>query len=105
MKMAFRLTIAAFVLAILNLPTGTVRAEGFRYTTTNGTITLTPNNCFSGAVTIPSTINGLPVTSIEGGAFSGWCGQRSLNETLTEPLSRYPLGIHRIFIWEPPLLF
>ena len=39
------------------------------YTTTNGTITITGYTGAGGAVTIPSTINGLPVTSIGCEAF------------------------------------
>ena len=36
----------------------------FTYTTNNGTITITGYTGSGGAVTIPGTINGLPVTSI-----------------------------------------
>ena len=39
------------------------------YTTNNGTITITKYTGPGGDVTIPDTINGLPVTSIGGGAF------------------------------------
>lgn len=42
----------------------------YTYTTNNGTITITGYTGSGGAVTIPSTINGLPVTGIESGAFS-----------------------------------
>jgi hypothetical protein len=38
----------------------------FNYMTNNGTITITGYTCPGGAVTIPSTINGLPVTCIDG---------------------------------------
>jgi hypothetical protein len=41
------------------------------YTTNNGTITITGYTGPGGAVTIPSAINGLPVTSIGPGAFAG----------------------------------
>ena len=41
------------------------------YTTNNGTITITGYTGPGGAVTIPSAINGLPVTSIGPGAFGG----------------------------------
>ena len=41
----------------------------FTYTTNNGTITITRYTGPVGAVTIPSTINGLPVTSHRGHAF------------------------------------
>ena len=40
----------------------------FSYTTNNGAITIIGYNCSGGAVNIPSTINGLPVTGI-GAAF------------------------------------
>jgi hypothetical protein len=42
----------------------------FSYTTNNGTITITGYSGPGGAVNIPSTINGLPVTSIGYAAFS-----------------------------------
>ena len=41
----------------------------FTYTTNNGTITITGYTGSGGAVTIPDTINGLPVTSIGDNAF------------------------------------
>jgi hypothetical protein len=41
----------------------------YTYATNNGTITITKYTGSGGAVTIPSTINGLPVTSIGIGAF------------------------------------
>ena len=43
----------------------------FDYTTTNGTITITGYTGTNEVVVIPSTINGLPVTSIGYSAFSG----------------------------------
>jgi hypothetical protein len=43
--------------------------QGLLYTTNNGTITIMHYTGSSGAVVIPSTINGLPVTSIGNGAF------------------------------------
>jgi hypothetical protein len=49
-------------------PSGVVQAQ-FSYTTNNGTITLTAYTGSGGAVAIPSTINGLPVTSISEDAF------------------------------------
>lgn len=55
---------------LLALPT-VVRAQ-FNYTTNNGTITITGYGGPGGAVTIPDTITGLPVTSIGGGAFAYW---------------------------------
>jgi len=43
---------------------GKVRAEDYTYTTNNGAITITQYRGPGGVVTIPSTINGLPVISI-----------------------------------------
>ena len=55
------------LLLLLALP-AVVQAQ-FTYTTNNGTITITGYTGSGGAVTIPSTINGLPVTSIGDYAF------------------------------------
>jgi hypothetical protein len=49
--------------------TGGTQAQDFTYTNTNGTITITGYTGLGGNVTIPSSINGLPVTSIGGYAF------------------------------------
>ena len=68
MRTTIRLTIVAFGLAIFTL---SVQAEEYNYTTNNGTITITKYTGSGGDVTIPSTINGLPVTSIGFGAFQG----------------------------------
>src|SRR4029077_59472 len=57
------------LLLLLTLPAA-VQAQ-YNYLTNNGTITITRYDCSSGAVTIPSTINGLPVTSIGDYAFFG----------------------------------
>src|SRR6185369_9898903 len=57
------------LLLLLTLPAA-VQAQ-YNYLTKNGAITITERNCFEGAVTIPNTINGLPVTSIGDLAFSG----------------------------------
>jgi len=46
-----------------------VQAEDFTYTTYNGTITIRKYIGPGGPVTIPSTINDLPVASIGGEAF------------------------------------
>src|SRR5258708_23541 len=54
-------------LALLALP-AVVQAQ-FNYTTNNGAITITGFTGPGGDVTIPDTINGLPVTSIGGSAF------------------------------------
>jgi hypothetical protein len=55
------------LLLLLTLP-AVVQAQ-FNYTTYNGTITITGYYGPGGAVTIPYTINGLPVTSIGDSAF------------------------------------
>jgi hypothetical protein len=54
---------------LLTLP-AVVQAQ-FSYTTNNGTITITGYTGPAGAVVIPDTINGLPVTSIGDLAFQG----------------------------------
>ena len=58
------------LLLALALP-ATLQAQ-FEFTTDNGTITITKYTGYGGAVTIPASINGLPVTRIGDGAF--WCG-------------------------------
>jgi hypothetical protein len=55
------------LLLLLTLPV-VVEAQ-FTYTTNNGTITITGYNGPGGAVTIPNTFNGLPVTGIGTRAF------------------------------------
>ena len=63
---------AALWLCQVILPT-MVQAQlpQFGYKTNNGVVTITGcTNCF-GNVTVPSTINGLPVTSIGPSAFEG----------------------------------
>jgi len=55
------------LLLLLSLPAA-VQAQ-FNYVITNGTVTITGYTGPSGAVTIPGTINGLPVTSIGYEAF------------------------------------
>ena len=87
MKTALRLTIAAsdstvwlrlrtaratrllplVLLLLLTLPAA-VQAQ-FGYTTNSGTFTIIGYTGLGGAVTIPDTINGLPVTSIGSCAF------------------------------------
>jgi len=64
------------LLLLLALP-AVVEAQ-FTYTITNGTITITGYTGYGGTVSIPSTINGLPVTSIAGGAFQNCCRLTSL---------------------------
>ena len=61
------LLLAPLLLAV----SSAVQAEDFNYTTNNGAITITGYNGCDGAVTIPSTINGLPVISIGDQAFYG----------------------------------
>jgi BspA type Leucine rich repeat region (6 copies) len=53
---------------LLALPIA-VQAQDYIYITNNGTITITKYTGSGGAVTIPRTINGLPVTSIGTNAF------------------------------------
>lgn len=48
-----------------------ITAEDYTYTTNDGTITITMYTGPGGDVTIPPTINGLPVTGIGESAFSG----------------------------------
>jgi hypothetical protein len=59
---------ALLPLLLLALPTP-AQAEDFTYATNNGTIAITWYTGSGGDVTIPSTINGLPVTRIGEGAF------------------------------------
>ena len=71
-------------LFLLALPV-VVQAQ-FTYTTNNNTITITGYTGPGGAVTIPSTINGLPVTSIGLGAFAG-CSSLTVYYQKTQPRS------------------
>jgi hypothetical protein len=59
------------LLALLLVFPASVQAQ-FAYTTNNGTITITAYTGPGGAVDIPAAIDGLPVTSIGGWAFSYW---------------------------------
>jgi hypothetical protein len=61
-------TILLQLLLFLLLPAA-IQAQDYTYTTNNGTITVTGYTGPGGAVTIPSEINGLPVTSIGHGPF------------------------------------
>ena len=63
------------------------------YTTTNGAITITGSTGSGGAVTIPDTINGLPVTSIGDLAFAF----SSLTNVVI-PLSKPGIVIGSIFV-------
>jgi len=69
MKRTHRQILAAIGLGIFSLSASVAQAQ-LSYVTTNGVITIT-GGCPSspGAVTIPATINGLPVTSIGDYAF------------------------------------
>jgi hypothetical protein len=67
------------LLLLLALP-ATLHAQ-FNYTITNGTVTITGYTGPGGDVTIPDTINGLPVTCIGDAAF--YNGGRPLPYTLT----------------------
>lgn len=74
-----RLWGAAGVLALqllLALP-GAAQAQ-FTYVTNDGAITITGYTGTGGAVAIPSSINGLPVTSIENAAFYGYTNLTSV---------------------------
>lgn len=68
MKNTHRSILAVVALAILTVSTATVRAQ-FNYVTNNGTITITGYTGSGGAVTLPITIHGLPVTTIGEDAF------------------------------------
>lgn len=59
-----RLIVVALELAILTISTATVLAQDFVYITNNGTVTVMFYTGPGGDVTIPESVNGLPVTSI-----------------------------------------
>ena len=61
--------VLALASSLLTLP-AVVQAQ-LNYRTNNGTITISKYTGVGGAVTIPDTVNGLPVTSIGNSAFSG----------------------------------
>src|SRR5438105_10018245 len=56
-------------LLLLSVLTGELHAQGFDYTRTNGSITITNYTGSGGNVTIPATIDGMPVTAIGGKTF------------------------------------
>ena len=62
MKTAFRTAATLATILLLALPVA-LQAQ-FNFTTNNGTIAITKYTGPGGDVTIPSTTNGLPVTSI-----------------------------------------
>ena len=75
----FRTACAARLLAVLLLALpAVVQAEDYTYTTNNGTITITGYTGSGGAVSIPSMINGLQVTSIGYYAFYNCAGLSSV---------------------------
>src|SRR5215472_12973504 len=64
----WRPPLSGWVLLLLLALTGATQAQ-FSYVTNNGAITITGYTGPGGSVIIPSTINGLPVTSIGESAF------------------------------------
>ena len=70
MKTRFKGLLPLLLLLLLTMPV-VGQAQDFTYTTNNGAITITKYTDPGGDVTIPSTINGLPVTSIGDSAFYG----------------------------------
>jgi hypothetical protein len=62
------------LLLLLLIQPAEVQALDYTYTTTNGTVTITKYTGSDGSVTIPGTIDGLPVTSIGASAFSSCTG-------------------------------
>ena len=61
--------LASWILSLLLLALPSVAQAQYRCTTNNGALTITGYTGLDGAVAIPSTINGLPVTSIGDSAF------------------------------------
>jgi hypothetical protein len=79
MAMSLRTALAMRILPLLLLLAlpAAVQAQ-FNYTTNNGSITITRYTGPGGDVTIPDTINDLPVTSIGGAAFEDCYGLTSI---------------------------
>ena len=78
------------LLLLLMLP-AVVQAQ-FTYTTNNGAITITGHiGTVVGAVTIPDTINGLPVTSIGNDAFAG-CSYYFTSVTIPDSVTSIGYG-------------
>ena len=73
------------MLLLLLLAVPAVAQAQFTYTTNNGTITITGYTGPGGTVAIPSTINGLPVTSVGGyvDSYFNWRGAFQGNQSLT----------------------
>lgn len=64
---------------LLPLLTVSARAQDpFRYVVRDGAVTITGYTGMGGALRIPDTINGLPVTAIWPEAFHGWTGLKSV---------------------------
>ena len=88
----FKRHLALCVGGLLLALSATLQAQ-FTYTTNNGTITIMGYTGPSGAVTIPSTINGLPVTSIGDLAFyDGYGNQPYYLTSVTIPNSVTSIG-------------
>ncbi len=68
LRLACAASLLPLALLLLLLLPATAQAQ-FTFTTNNGAITITGYTGSGGAVTIPDTINGLPVTSIGNSAF------------------------------------
>src|ERR1017187_4283692 len=79
------------LMVLLALPT--LGQAQFSYTTNKGAITITYPSCLSGAVFIPSSINGLPVTAIGTNAFE-FC--RSLTSVI---ISNSVTSIGAVAFW------
>ena len=71
MKTPLSFRLAVMALATWHLSAAIAQGQ-FNYTINNGAITITEYTGTGGAVTIPSTIAGLPVTSIGDSACLGW---------------------------------
>ena len=66
------------LLLLLTLTLCTAVQAQFNYTKANGAITISGYTGAGGNVTVPSTLEGLPVTSIGVAAFSGYTGLTSV---------------------------
>jgi hypothetical protein len=90
---------ASWLLPLLLLALPAAVPAQFTYTTNNGTITITGYTGPSGAVYIPDTINGLPVTSIGDWAFyNGGRPQPYMLTSITIPDSVTSIGLDA-FAW------
>ncbi len=82
-----RSLIQTCLLAAASLAMPAVVQAQFNYTNNNGTFTITGYSGPGGDVTIPDTINGLPVTGIGGGAFYECEGLTSV--TISNSVTQY----------------